>query len=137
MFRIAIVILFLSALIAQTNAATGADWKLVAKVLDTIPSAAGMSVLKRIERCHYTVLKDSSFMETRAVAWPKYDAKAGQTVLQVTMQLSHFAGETPADAKPVSATWIIDHGKATPLSDWANALQNHPLPMGYDTRTNC
>ena len=137
MIRIAVAALFLTALFADANAATNAGWKLIAKALDTIPSAAGMTVLKRIDRCHFAVLKDASFIETRTVDWPQYDAKAGQTVLQVTIQLPLYKGEAPADNKPMPAVWLIDHGKATPLSHWAISLQNSPFPMGYDARTQC
>ncbi len=137
MFKIAVTALLFTALIAGADATTGADWKPIAKALEGIPSAAGMTVLTRIDRCHFTILKDDSFVETRAVAWPQYDAKAGQTVLQVTIQLPLYKGEAPADNKPMPAVWIIDHGKATPLSHWAISLQNHPFPMGYDARTQC
>ncbi len=47
MFKVAVTALLLTTLIASANAATGADWKLVAKALDAIPTAAGMTVLKR------------------------------------------------------------------------------------------
>lgn len=136
MFKIAVTALLFTALVANADAATGTDWKPIAKALDGIPSA-GMTVLTRISRCHFTVLKNTSFVETRTVAWPQYDAKAGQTVLQVTIQLPLYKGEAPADNKPMPAVWIIDHGKATPLSHWAISLQNHPFPMGYDARTQC
>ena len=137
MFKVAVAALLFTTLIVSANAATGADWKLVAKALAAIPSAAGMTVFQRIDRCHFAILKDQSFIDTRNVAWPQYDAKAGQTVLQVMIQLPLYKGELPADNKPMPAVWLIDHGKPTPLSHWAVALQNHPYPMGYDARTQC
>ncbi|MBU6299843.1 MAG: hypothetical protein KJS68_16535, partial [Alphaproteobacteria bacterium] len=95
------------------------------------------SVLKRIGDCHFTILKDQSFVETRNVDWPQYNAKAGQTVLSVMIQLPLYKGLKPEDNKPMAAVWLIDHGKATALSHWAVALQDHPYPMGYDARTQC
>jgi hypothetical protein len=122
---------------AAAGAVTEENWKPVAKALEAIPTAAGMSARERIDRCHFMIEKDASFVETRSVAWPQYDAKAGQTVLQVTLQLPLYKGEPTADNQPVKAVWIVDHGKATPLSRWAISLQNKPIPMGYEKRTQC
>jgi hypothetical protein len=79
MFKIAAVTLLITAFFfAESHAGTGADWRLVAKDLNNIPSAAGVSALKRIDCCHFTVLKGDSFEETGTVDWPQYDAKAGR-----------------------------------------------------------
>ena len=139
MFKVAIAALLSTTLIAGATAAanTAADWKPVAKALDSIPAVIGTSVLKRINDCHFAILKDQSFVETRNVAWPEYTAKPGQTVLKVMIQLPLYKGLKPEDNKPMPAVWLIDHGKATPLSHWAVALQQHPYPMGYDARTQC
>ncbi|MDE1940265.1 MAG: hypothetical protein KGI68_14685 [Alphaproteobacteria bacterium] len=138
MFKVAAAALLFTALIAGAAAApAAADWKPVAKALDGIPAVIGVSVLKRINECHFAILKDQSFVETRNVAWPQYNAKAGQTVLQVMIQLPLYKGLRPEDNKPMPAVWLIDRGKATPLSHWAVSLQNSPYPMGYDARTQC
>ena len=137
MFKIAALALMAAALVAEANAGAETNWPSIAKALDNIPSEAGVPVLKRIESCHFTVLKDASFIETRNVPWPEYDAKAGQTVLKVTIQLPLYKGERPSDNEPMPAVWIIDHGKATALSHWAILLQTKPVPMGYDNRLKC
>ena len=127
---------------AGADAAPVTDWKQVAKALDAIPTAAKVSVMKRIESCRIVVHKDASWMETRNVPWPDYDAKAGDTVLKITMDMpapQQEAGPGPASVpqKNVSAIWIIAKGAATPLSAWANVLQNRPVPLGYDASNNC
>ena len=137
MFKVAAVALLSTALVAEAAASSGAEWRPVAKALADIPSAAGVSVLDRIDRCNFTVLKDKSFVETRSTHWPQYDAKAGQTVLKVTLQLPLYKGEPPADNTPMEAVWLVDHGKATALSHWAILLQTKTIPMGYDKRLNC
>jgi len=135
MLRIASLALLSAAIVAQAGSA--ADWKPIEKALESIPSHAGTSVLQRIHDCRFTIIRDTSFLETRQTPWPRYDAKAGETVLKVSVELPLYKGEPPADNKPLDAVWIIDNGKASALSHWANLLQNAAVPMGYDKRLNC
>ena len=137
MLKVVAVAFLSTALIAEAAASGSAEWRPVAKALAGIPSAAGVSVLDRIDRCNFTVVKDKSFVETRSTPWAQYDAKAGQTVLKVTIQLPLYKGEPPADNAPMEAVWVLDHGKATALSHWAILLQTKSIPMGYDKRLNC
>lgn len=129
-------------LAVPSGAAPVTDWKTIAKTLDTIPTAAGISLKKRIEMCKIIIHKDATWMETRPVAWPEYAAKPGETVVKLVLDMPpppQQAGPGPASVaqKNVSAIWLIQNGKATPLSAWAQALQNRPVPLGYDASNNC
>ena len=130
------------ALPAPASAAPVTDWKEISKTLNTIPTAAKVSVLKRIESCRIIIHKDASWMETRNVAWPQFDAKPGDTVLKLVMDMpppQQEAGPGPPSEpqKNVTAIWILEKGSPTPLSAWANVLQNRPVPLGYDASNNC
>jgi len=137
MLKIAAVALLSAALVAEASSGAGSDWRTTAKALDNIPTAAGMSVLRRVNRCQFTILKEASFAETRNVAWPQYDAKAGQTVVKLVFKLPLYKGLTEAQNPPLEAVWIVDHGKTRALSHWAIEIQTKPIPMGYDKRLNC
>ena len=138
MLRIAVAAAFLAAFVTQADAAPNSDWKQIANALDGIPTAAGVTLKKRLANCHMTIRKEASWIETRAVAWPDYGAKPGQSVLKLVVDLP--AAKVDAGSAPLnnlSAIWLIDHGKATPVSAWANVLQNRPVPLGYDAQKNC
>lgn len=131
-----------AALAASATAAPVKDWKQISKTLDGIPTAAGVSLGKRMANCKIVVHKDTSWMETRNVAWPDYGAKPGDTVLHIVLDLPPAPkqpGPTAAvpPQKNIVAVWVISGGKATPLSAWAQALQNRPVPLGYDASNNC
>ncbi|HEY0281582.1 MAG TPA: hypothetical protein VGC27_03040, partial [Rhizomicrobium sp.] len=96
MFRTAVTAAFLVAFVGQANAAAITDWNQIAKVFDTIPSAAGISVHKRMDKCGVKIVKDKSWMETRAVDWPEYGARAGETVLLITIKIPSAAGQPPS-----------------------------------------
>jgi hypothetical protein len=135
-------VVIIAALAASAVAAPVTDWKQISKTLDTIPTGAGISLAKRLKNCKVTIHKDQSWMETRAVAWPDYAAKPGDTVLKLVMDMA--PPPPPASGfkqalqqKNVTAYWVISQGKATPLSSWAQALQNRPVPLGYDASNNC
>ncbi len=125
-----------------SGAAPVTDWKQVSKTIDSIPTAAGVSLQKRMASCKMTIHHDTSWMETRNTAWADYGAKPGQTVLKLTFDVPP-PPKQPGPSKPnppqlnVTAIWIVDHGKATPVSTWANVLQNRPVPLGYDESNNC
>ena len=137
MFRIAVAAAFLAAFVTQADAAATTDWKEVAKVLDAIPSAAGMSVHKRMDKCGIKIVKENSWFETRAVDWPEYGARAGETVLLVMMKMPAAAGQPPSLQQGTRAIWLISRGKAMPVNAWATSLQSRPVPMAYDTWMNC
>ena len=138
MFRIAIAVAFLAAFVTQADAFTNAQYKEVLKALDAIPSVAGGSVHKRLNTCGITVVKDTSWIETRAVDWPQYGAKAGETVLLVMMKIPSGKDQPPTvGAADSRAVWVISHGKPVPLNAWATTLQSRPVPMGYAAWMNC
>jgi len=125
------------------QAAPVTDWKLVGKTVDTIQTAAGVSLKKRMIQCKMTIHPETSWMETRSVAWPDYGAKPGDTVLKLVFDVPP-APPPPGPAfkpnppqKNVEAYWVITKGKAEPLSAWAKALQTRPVPLGYDASNNC
>ncbi|MDE2181728.1 MAG: hypothetical protein KGJ78_01765 [Alphaproteobacteria bacterium] len=136
------IVVLLAAFAAQAIAAPVTDFKQIQKALNGIPTAAGVSLGKRLANCKIVVHKDATWMETRNVAWPDYGAKPGDTVLHVVMDLPQApnqpgpSGSVPQQ-KNVVAVWVISGGKATPLSSWAQALQNRPVPLGYDASNNC
>ncbi len=123
-------------------AAPVTDWKEVSKVVDSIQTQAGVTLSKRMASCKMVIHKDTSWIETRAVAWPDYGAKPGDTVLKLVFDVPP-PPKQPGPSKPnppqtnVPAIWVLSHGKATPVSAWANVLQNRPVPLGYDDSNNC
>lgn len=129
-------------LTAAATAAPVSDWKEVSKVANGIPTAAGTPLLKRMQNCKMTVHKETSWIETRNVAWPEYGAKPGETVLKLIFDVPP-APKQPGPSAPnppqknVVGVWLISKGKPTALSAWANALQNRPVPLGYDDSNNC
>ena len=137
MFRISVTAAFLAAFVTQVDAAPITDWKDVAIVLDAIPSAAGMSVLKRIDKCHVKIDKTKSWVETRAVDWPEYGARAGETVLLIMMKLPASGGAPPSMQQGTKAIWLISRGKPISVNAWAQQFQSRPIPMGYDSWMNC
>jgi hypothetical protein len=136
--------LLVAALLAiPSGAAPVTDWKQVSKAIEAVPTAAGVSLMKRMQSCKMTIHHDTSWMETRNVAWPEYGAKPGETVLKVVFDVPPAPMQPGPGVKPnppqknVTAIWIISNGKASALSAWANALQNRPVPLGYDASNNC
>jgi hypothetical protein len=124
------------------QAAPVTDWKQVGKTVDTIQTAAGISLKKRMANCKMTIHPETSWMETRTVAWPDYGARPGDTVLKLVFDMpSAYLPGSGAKASPpqtnISAIWVISKGQATPLSAWAKALQMRPVPLGYDASNNC
>jgi hypothetical protein len=136
-------VLVAAILAIPSGAAPVTDWKLVSKAIDAIPTAAGVSLKKRMESCKMTIHPETSWMETRPVAWTDYGAKPGETVVKVVFDVPPPPMQPGPGVKPnppqknVAAIWIIDHGKATALSAWAKALQDRPVPLGYDASNNC
>ena len=125
------------------QAAPVTDWKLVGKTVDTIQTAAGISLKKRMANCKMTIHPETSWIETRTVAWPDYGAKPGETVLKLVFDVPPAPVDSKPGAKPnppqknISAIWLISKGQATPLSAWAKVLQTRPVPLGYDASNNC
>ena len=143
MYRSIVSAAFASAVLAaSTMAAPVTDWKDVGKVAGAVPTAAGVPLLKRMDSCKMKIHKDTSWAETRSVAWPDYGAKPGDTVLKLVFDVPPVPKQPgPSAPNPpqlnVPAIWVISKGKATPVSTWANALQNRPVPLGYDDSNNC
>ena len=142
MLRTAYAVMLVTSLAVSSAAAPITDWKQINKTLDGIPTAAGVSLTKRLESCKITMHKEASWMETLAVARPEYGAKPGQTVLKIVFDLPPPPKQSgPSLPQPpqrnVPAVWIIDHGKASAVSAWAIVLQNRPVPLGYDESNNC
>jgi hypothetical protein len=137
MFRIAVAAAFLAAFVTQANAATNAKYAEVVKALDGIPSAAGISVHKRMDKCGIKIDQDKSWIETRAADWPEYGARAGETVLLIMMKMPSAVGQPPSLQQGTRAIWLITRGKATSVNAWATSLQSRPVPMGYATWMNC
>jgi hypothetical protein len=138
MFRIAVAAAFLAAFVTQADAATNAKYAEVVKALDAIPSAAGISVHKRMDKCGIKIDQDKSWIETRAVDWPEYGARAGETVLLIMMKMPAGGGQPPSLQQGTRAIWLIVRGKATSVNAWATQLQSRPVPIGYSsTWMNC
>jgi hypothetical protein len=139
---LAVALIALTGLSAQAAPVT--DWRQIDATLAAIPTGAGVSLKQRLANCKISVQHKTAWMETRNVAWPQYGAKPGQTVLQILMDMppepkqpgpAAFIPNPPRQNVP--GIWVIDHGKPTPVSAWANALQNRPIPLGYDASKNC
>lgn len=142
MFKFAVAAMCAAAFVMQADAAPTSDWTEVSKTLDSISTAANETLSKRIEHCGITVERQTSWVELLTADNPEYGAKAGQTVLRLQLDIPGGKGDGgPAPKQPPeknqAAVWIIDHGKATPLSTWATSLQSRPVPLGYDSWMNC
>jgi len=140
--RVAMILTLAAALAASSVAAPVADFKQIDKTLDGIQTAAGISLKKRLVACKIVVHKDTSTMETLTAPAPQYDAKAGQTVLKVVMDFPPIPKQPgpslPApQQKNVTGIWVLDRGKASAVSAWADVLLNRPVPLGYDESNNC
>lgn len=133
----------LAPLAGPSAAAPVTDWKQVQKTADSIQTAAGISLTKRMAACKMILHPETSWSETRAVAWPEYGAKPGDTVLKLVFDVPPAPKQPGPGAKPnppqtnVTAFWVISKGKPEPLSAWAKALQMRPVPLGYDESNNC
>jgi hypothetical protein len=139
---LAVVLVALTGIPAQ--AAPVSIWKEIDAALASIQTAAGVSLKKRLANCKIAVHHETALLETRPAGWPEFGAKPGQTVLKILMDMPPEPKQPgPASLVPnppqlnVPGIWILDHGKASPVSAWANALQNRPVPLGYDTSKNC
>ena len=142
MLKTVTAVMMVASLAVSSAAAPVTDWKQIKKTLDGIPTAAGVSLTKRLESCKITLHKDASWMDTLSAARPEYGAKPGQTILKIVFDLPPPPKQSgPSLPQPgqrnVPAIWIVDHGKATAVSAWANVLQNRPVPLGYDESNNC
>jgi len=142
MFRTATAVMIATAFAASCLAAPASDYTQIDKTIAGIQTAAGISLKKRLAACNITLHKDTSSIETLTAPAPQYGAKAGETVLKLVMDFppppKQAGPSLPQPAqKNVAAIWIIDGGKASPLSAWAIVLQNRPVPLGYDASNNC
>lgn len=143
MKKFAIAAVLCAAVTIPTGAAPVTDWHQIARKLDHIHTAAGVSLARRLHNCKIKIRKGATWMETRNVAWPDYGAKAGETVIKLVMDLPP-APKQPGPSKPnppqtnIPAVFLLHkNGKATAISSWANALLNRPVPLGYDASNNC
>lgn len=143
MKKSAIAAVLAAALAAPIGAAPVTDWKVIDKTLAKVPTAAGVSLKQRLKNCKIVAHKDTSWMETRDVPWRDYGAKPGETVVKLLLDMPP-APKQPGPVKPnppqtnVPVIFLIDkNGKASPISSWANALLNRPVPLGYDASNNC
>ncbi len=142
MLKSASALLIAAALAIPSGAAPVSNWKQVRKAIESIHTAAGVSLMTRMHNCKMAINHHASWLETRNVAWPEYGAKPGETVLKVVFDVPPVPKQ-PGPSKPnppqknVEAIWIISHGKATALSAWATVLQDRPVPLGYDASNNC
>jgi hypothetical protein len=142
MLKTVTAVMMMTSLAVSSAAAPVTDWKQIKKTLDGIPTAAGVSLTKRLDACKIVVHQGASSVETLTAPAPQYGAKPGEIVLKLVMDFPPPPKQAgPSLPQPpqrnVPAIWIIDHGKATAVSAWANALQNRPVPLGYDESNNC
>jgi hypothetical protein len=138
----AVILIALSGLPAAAAPVT--DWKQIDAALASIPTGAGISLKKRLANCKIAVHHDTAWMETRPAGWPEYGARPGQTVLRILMDMPPVPRQPgPAGLVPnppslnVPGIWVLGGGKAVPVSAWARALQERPVPLGYDASKNC
>lgn len=147
MFKTAGSALFAALLVAPlalpAPAAPVTDWKEISKTANTIKTAAGVPLLKRMAACKMVIHHETSWTETRAVAWRDYGAKPGETVLKLTFDSPPEPKSLNPQAKPnpphinVVGIWLLSNGKATPVSAWARMLQMTPPPLEYSKDKNC
>jgi hypothetical protein len=115
-------------LIAQAQATPAHDWKQVSKALTTIWAANGETILERIESCKIKPQKEASWVDVLTADNPDYGAKKGDTVVMLKLDFPQIQGYPALTG--ISALWVIGPHKAIPVSQWANNLQTHPVPLG-------
>ena len=68
-------------------------------------------------------------------------AKAGDTIVMVKLDFPPMPVTGPAAPPPrlmgQPGLWVISHGQATPISQWAISLQKRTVPLAHDSWLNC
>ncbi|MGA7712619.1 MAG: hypothetical protein WCA81_12005 [Rhizomicrobium sp.] len=141
MFKSTVAVMCLAAFVAEAQAAPVTDWKQVSKALDAIQTPLGISVLKRINRCEIVPEKQNSYIDNLTVENRDYGAKAGDTILMVKLDFPPMPITGPTAPPPrlmgQPALWVISHGQASPISQWAISLQKRTVPLAHDSWLNC
>lgn len=112
----------------------------VSHALAAIPTVTGQNVSQRMKSCKIT-FADGSWVEKQTVAIPQIGALAGDTILDVYINIPPMPGDDRPEAKPIYngllAQWIIRNNRAIPISGWAKTLQQSPQPIRSAGWMNC
>lgn len=135
--RIAFLISTLVLSYISIQAAMSADSDPVVSVLKSIPSAAGVSVYTRLKTCKIRIQHNVSWLDTKVFDIPDKQIRAGDTVLQIIIDVPPLPGDTQGLYKDLTARWTIRNGKAYPDKGWAEQLQNKSRPIGSSAWMNC
>lgn len=104
----------------------------VSRALSAIPTVTGQNVLQRMKSCKITFSNGSS-VEKQSVAIPQIGSLAGDTILEVYINIPPMPGDDRPEAKIIYndlfAQWIVRNNKAIPISGWAKTLQESPRPI--------
>lgn len=132
-------IVSLLAVVSLQATATGVSSE-IKRALASIPTASGQNALQRMRSCGIT-FADGSWIEKQTEAHSKIGAQAGDTILEVYINVPPMPGDDGPEARTVYndlfAQWIIRDDKAIPISGWAKALQQSPVPLRSSSWLNC
>jgi hypothetical protein len=104
----------------------------VSRALSAIRTVTGQNVLQRMKSCKIT-FADGAWVEKQTVAIPQIVSLAGDTILEVYINIPPMPGDDRPEAKIIYndlfAQWIIRNNQAIPISGWAKTLQESPRPI--------
>lgn len=98
------------------------------QALSAIPTAAHMTAWQRIQGCRMRIDRRTSEVTTAVYPIARLDVRAGDTIIDVLVDLPRPPGFDPATDDPsllkdVALRWIVHAGKARPDTGWATAIQ--------------
>ena len=110
--------------------------KAVFDALSHIKSAAGTSVLDRIDACGIT-FADGSYAEKATANYPSEGIHKGDLIVEIYINVEPLPDQNRVAYTDLLARWAISHGVAHPVAGWADWLQNKPAPIGSAVWMNC
>lgn len=110
--------------------------KAVREALSHIQSAAGTSVLNRIDACGIT-FADGSYAEKATADYPAKGIHKGDLIVDIYINVKPLQNQDRAAYTYLLARWTISNGVAHPQAGWADWLQNKPAPIGSGAWMNC
>ena len=104
--------------------------------LSRIHSAAGGSVMERIQACGIK-FADGTYQEIATSDIPDIGAHKGDVILEIYIDVPPMPGGTASAYKGIVARWVISKGVARPDTGWAHWLQEKEIPIGSADWMNC
>lgn len=110
--------------------------KAVRDALSHIKSAAGTSVLERIDACGIT-FADGSYADKATADYPSEGIHKGDLIVEIYINVEPLPDQDRVAYTDLLARWTVSHGVAHAQAGWADWLQNKPAPIGSAAWMNC